>query len=125
MMRCLTNSTVCMKLFPLLKKKKVITFYRFLDILTIRENDRFLTTVYRKASFTGQYLHFQSFCSKKRKINLIRTLCHRAHMICSPDLLEKELNKIKDIFIKNGYPQSLVNRVIKLHKNLLLVLFKI
>ena len=28
----------------------------FLDILFILENDRFLTTVYRKASFTGQYI---------------------------------------------------------------------
>ena len=37
----------------------------FLDILIIRKSDRFLTTVYRKAPFVGQYLHFQSFCSKK------------------------------------------------------------
>ena len=76
-----------------------------LDILIIRENDRFLTTVYRKA-----YLHFQSFRSKKRKVNLIRTLFHREHMICSQDLFEMELNKIKGIFLKNEYPG-----VIKLH----------
>ena len=36
-------------------------------------------------------------------------------MICSPELLQKEMNKIKDVFIKNGYPESLINRVIKLH----------
>ena len=93
----------------------------FLDILIIRESNRFLTTVHRKATFTGQYLHFQSFCSKKRKVNLIRTLCHRAHMICSPELLEKEIKNISDIFIKNGYPESLVSRVIKLHKESLSV----
>ena len=62
----------------------------FLDILITREHDKFLTTVHRKATFTGQYLHFQSFCSRKQKVNLIRTLCHRAHMICSPELLQKE-----------------------------------
>ena len=52
---------------------------------------------------------------KKRKVNLIRTLCHIAHMICFPELLQNELNKIKDVFIKNGYPESLINRVIKLN----------
>ena len=87
----------------------------FLDILITREHDKFVTTVHRKATFTGQYLHFQSFCSKKQKVNLIRTICHRAHMICSPELLQKEMSKIKDVFIKNGYPESLINRVIKLH----------
>ena len=33
-----------------------------------------------------------------------------------PKLLGKEINNIKDIFIMNGYPESLVNRVIKFHK---------
>ena len=37
-------------------------------------------------------------------------------MICSSNLLEKEFNYIKDIFIFNGYPESLVNRVVKFHK---------
>ena len=53
----------------------------FLDILITKSKVKFLTSLYRKPSFTGQYLHFQSFCTKKRKINLIRTLYHRACMI--------------------------------------------
>ena len=84
--------------FYIVSNYHFMTFHNFF----FREHDKFLTTVYRKATFTGQYLHFQSFCSKKRNVNLIRTLCHRAHMICSPELLQKELNKIKDVFIKNG-----------------------
>ena len=39
----------------------------FLDILITRSKAKFLTSVYKKPSFTGQYLHFQSFCTKKRK----------------------------------------------------------
>ena len=39
----------------------------FLDILTTKTKAKFLTSVYRKPSFTGQYLHFQFFCTKKRK----------------------------------------------------------
>ena len=30
----------------------------------------------RKKTFTGCYFNFQSNCSSKRKVNLIRTLCH-------------------------------------------------
>ena len=37
----------------------------FLDILIKKSKESFLTSLYRKPSFTGQYLHFQSFCTKK------------------------------------------------------------
>ena len=33
----------------------------FLDILINREEGKFVTNVYRKATFTGVYTHFQSF----------------------------------------------------------------
>ena len=48
-----------------------------------------------------------------------RTLCHRAHRICSPELLSNEIKQIKLLLNKNGYPQELVNKTIQLHlKNL-------
>ena len=87
----------------------------FLDILITKSKAKFLTSLYRKPSFTGQYLHFQSFCTKKRKINLIRTLYHRACMICSPEMLQTETEKIQKILVGNGYPLELINRVIKSH----------
>ena len=51
----------------------------------------------------------------KRKTNLIRTLCHRAHKICSRELFADEIKQIKLILNKNGYPQELVNKIINLH----------
>ena len=87
----------------------------FLDVLVKRHNHKFLTTVFRKETFTGSYLNFHSFCSMKRKTNLIRTLCHRAYKICSKELFNDELNQIKLILNKNGYPQELVNKTINLH----------
>ena len=39
----------------------------FLDILIKKGKERFLTSLYRKPSFTRQYLHFPSFCTKKKK----------------------------------------------------------
>ena len=33
----------------------------FLDIQIIREDKRFITSVYRKSTFSGVYTHFDSF----------------------------------------------------------------
>ena len=55
----------------------------------------------------------------KRKVNLIKTLCHSAHRLCSPELLSNEMKQIKLLLNKNGYQQELVNKTTKLHlKNL-------
>ena len=64
----------------------------FLDVRVKRQNNQFLTSVYRKQTFTGEYLNYHSFCSMKRKKNLIRTLSHRAHKICSKELFVNEKN---------------------------------
>ena len=88
----------------------------YLDVLVIRKSE-FVTTVFRKDTFTGKYLNFQSHCSLKRKINLIKTLCHRAHLICSPEFFEREIEYIKTLLYKNGYPSELVSRTIKTHLN--------
>ena len=86
-----------------------------MDIIITKIKAKFLTSVYRKPSFTRQYFHFQSFCTKKRKINLIKILYHRACIICSPELLHTETEKIKEILVGNIYPSELIKRVIKSH----------
>ena len=89
----------------------------FLDILILRKNNNFLTTIYMKISFTGQHLNYHLFCIKRQKINLIKTIYHREYKICSTCLLETETNKIKDILMNNGYPYSSINKGIKLHSD--------
>jgi len=42
----------------------------FLDVLVERLGSEFSTSVYRKPTFTGQYLRWNSFSAHKRKINL-------------------------------------------------------
>ena len=76
----------------------------FLDVLVEKESTGFLTSIYRKPTFTGQYIRWNSFSPKTRKISLIKTLVHRALMICSKTKLGSELDKIKQLFIENGYP---------------------
>ena len=62
----------------------------------------------RKPTFTGQYIRWNSFSPKLRKISLIKTLVHRALMICSKTKLGSELDKIKQLLIENGYPTDVL-----------------
>ena len=85
----------------------------FFDVLVERHDSEFLTSVYRKPTFTGQYLRWNSFSPQKRKVNLIGTLVHRAFMICSKTKLDPELGKIRSILLENGYPEHTTNSAFK------------
>ena len=80
----------------------------FLDVLVEKSPSKFITSIYRKPTFTGQYLRWNSFSPRKRKTNLILTLTHRALAICSPERLPSELHKIKSILLTNGYPEHVM-----------------
>ena len=64
----------------------------FLDVLKEKNDLEFVTSIYRKPTFTGQYIRWNSFCPMKRKTNLISTLVHRALVICSKSTLQNELS---------------------------------
>ena len=80
----------------------------FLDILVEKEGTEFLTSIYWKPTFTGQYIRWNSFSPKTRKISFITTLVHRALMICSKNKLGPELDKIKQMLIETGYPADVL-----------------
>ena len=80
----------------------------FLDVLVEKEGTGFLTSIYRKPMFAGQYIPWNSFSPKTRKISLIKALVHRAFTICSKTKLGPELNKIKQLLIQNGYPADVL-----------------
>ena len=103
-------------LYPSLRftdEKKSNHSLPFLDVLEARNDLEFVTSVYRKPTFTGQYLCWNSFSPQKRKINLIGTLVHRAFMICSKSKLDLELCKIHSILLENGYPEHAINSAFK------------
>ena len=86
----------------------------FLDVLITKNNNSLTTEVYRKDTFTGLGLNFQSFIPNLFKINSIKTLLHRAFSICSTwSLLHDELEKLKCYFHSNGYPLDLIEKHIK------------
>ena len=80
----------------------------FLDVLVEKSPSKFITSIYRKPTFTGLYLRWNSFSPRKRKTNLILTLTHRALAICSPERLPSELDKIKSTLLTNGYPEHVI-----------------
>ena len=85
----------------------------FLDVLVEKSDTGFLTRVYRKPTFSGLYTRWSSFCPKERKISLIKTLTHRALMICSKSKLDSELEKLTKIFLESGYPEDVFSVYIK------------
>ena len=81
----------------------------FLDVYVEKTDVGFETSVYRKPTFTDQYLRWGSFSALKRKISLISTLIHRALMICTIRRLNGEITLIKKILLDNGYPKNVVS----------------
>ena len=83
----------------------------FFDVLVEKNDHEFVTSIYRKPTFTGQYICWNSFCPMKRKTNLISTLVHRALVICSKSTLKNKLSNIQSILINNGCPEAIINTV--------------
>ena len=53
----------------------------FLDVEVSRQQDKFLTTVYRKSTLSGVYTHFDSFLTTVYLV-MIYTLVYRCFKIC-------------------------------------------
>ena len=86
----------------------------FLDIKIQRSSNTFHTTVYRKESFSGLNSSYFSHCCKKFKLNSVKTLINRAYNICSStSSLYNEFEYLKTLFFSNGYPRTLVGKLIR------------
>ena len=69
-------------------------FLPFLDVGIMKVYGKFVTKMYWKPTHTQQY---------------IEQLIHRAHVICDlQEDLRKELNLLRNVFIRNGYPEKMV-----------------
>ena len=121
-LQLLTTKTNVMSFFPHLNSIRpslCFTFEKecdrtlpFLDVLVEKNNHEFVTSIYRKPAFTGQYIGWNSFCPMKRKTNLILTLVHRALVICLKSTFQNEHSNIRTILINNGYPEAVINTII-------------
>ena len=86
----------------------------FLDISITKDEGILSTDVYRKSTFTGLGLNFNSFVPLLFKINSIKTLLHRAYNICSTwKKFHDEVERLRKYFHMNSYPRDLLDKHIK------------
>ena len=70
----------------------------FLDIKMNLENNKFVTSVYRKPTFTEMFTNFESFVPDIYKSGLIETLLHRSFRLCSNyENFYQEIETLKSI----------------------------
>ena len=94
----------------------------FLDITITHENNKFVTSVYRKPTFSGVFTNFESFIPDLHKRGLIETLLHRSFRLCSSyKNFHLEIETLKSIFKHDNYPQNFVNQCIKKFLNKLFI----
>ena len=86
----------------------------FLDVRIIHEDKTFTTSVYCKPTFSGVYTHYDSFLPSTYKFGTVYTLAYRCLQICSSGTkLHNELVCLKEIFLKNSYPEDFINKCFK------------
>ena len=87
----------------------------FSDVNVIREQGKFMKSVYRKPTFSGLYTNFDRFLPDNFKIGMIHTLVNRCSGICcSWIIFLQQLILLREILQKNGYPEKVIDRCVKL-----------
>ena len=94
----------------------------FLDITITHENNKFLTSVYRKHTFSGSFTKVESFIPEMHKRGLIETFLHRGFRLCSSyENFHRETETLQSIFKPNNCPQNFVSQCIKKFLNKLFI----
>ena len=86
----------------------------FLDIKISLENNKFVTSLYRKPRLNGVFTNFESFISDISKRGLIETLLQRSFRLCSSyENFHRETETLKSLLKCSIYPHNFVNHCIK------------
>ena len=95
-------------------EKENVGSLSFLDVKICRKNVKFVTSVYRKPTFSGVFTDYESFIPMYQKRELLHTLLHRSFRICCDfKTFHFEINHLKTIVIKNNYPLNFIDSCIK------------
>ncbi|BHF79543.1 hypothetical protein SprV_0702266400 [Sparganum proliferum] len=86
----------------------------FLDVLLHRQEDGSIKRrVFRKKTWTGQFIKFHSFVPLNIKRNLVQGLAARVRRIYSPEAIEAELQQLQNTLRENEYPDRFILRNIR------------
>ena len=82
----------------------------FLDVFVTRREQGFRSSVYRKPTFTVQYLNFKSHHQYIVKKGIVRCLRHRAKTISSDTVgFQEEMISLRYQFHCNNYPERITS----------------
>ena len=96
------------------KEEEQCNSLAFLDVLVTRNNGCLSTSVYRKPTYSGLYLKWDSFVPKEFKRGLVYGLISRAWRICSSyEIAHMEFTFLKDVLVANGYPASFIDKCVQ------------
>ena len=93
----------------------------FLDVLVDKNDankEKFLTSVYRKPTFTGLLTNFTSYVPYAYKLALIKTLIHRVYSICNTwKNFHDNIVTLEKILGRNSFPPKVVGKEIREYLN--------
>ena len=91
-------------------EKEVNGSINFLDVKITRNSDNSISTsTYRKPTFTGVMLNWNSLTSIKYKKGLISCLLDRSNKICSTEAQRiEEMEDLRNLLIDNNYPPHII-----------------
>ena len=82
----------------------------FLDVHFTKTREGVETKIFRKPTFTGLYINWQSYVPLKHKKNLLFTLLDRAYKICNRyAFIHQEFQKISTLLQKNGFQTHFID----------------
>ena len=84
----------------------------FLDVLVIKQGNRFSTRIFRKAVHPLKLMRWDSEIAIKYKRNLLKTMIYRTFKISSGHFLERDLRTLKEIFLNSGFPFKFIRKQI-------------
>ena len=84
----------------------------FLDILIIQNEQKISTDWYRKPTFSGRFLNFNSHHPISNKIGIICSSVDKCINLADIHFHDKNLNLIRDLLLENDYPKDFINKYI-------------
>lgn len=85
----------------------------FLDILLINDNGPLKIDYYRKPSAGDRILNFYSHHPLSQRLSVISQFVEKVVSLCSDEFVDDNISKLKQLFLKNNYPISLIDSTCK------------
>ena len=86
----------------------------FLDLNIVNSDNSFITSIFRKPTFSGKATNYFSFIFDRYKISAIKTLLYRAFELSStPYLFHEEVGFLKKYFCNNNFPARLFAKTVQ------------